>query len=434
MNMDIKKFLGFLVFSLFLSFSYASPVLAGNDSPSPPHKSYPNLAWEVSERKTAIVYVFNATPYAMALKNNPFTDSNYSESPQTYDATPIVYSPSGLPRTIPPKYAAPFVISWMDTGDSADKVNKEAVITYNMQNVDSTKMYTPAACTVNPQVGQADILLEFDRVKPNSTGMASAVGKLILSSVASLTDLVGFVTEGNPIAFAGFFVAACELPEEIKDINELNDKDADQLYFSAFVVGSKDTVPTNSNPDTITQIPQISYLDATPSTVDDPSSDGVATQHAAGHGCPQSDIVVTTALLRDKKASEGNFDGVLPVVLVVVAENNDWQKAISPTTNVTMQASPAGYKISQRLKRESKAGMKAYWILLRSLAKDDSRLFIDAYTAIRAHKTLTHDQEDCLARVASALEKHTTTVQPASTPVKSPVHNTTLPKNKLERK
>lgn len=434
MNMDIRRILGLLVFSLFLSLSNTVPAFAGNDSPSPPHPSYPNLAWDVSERKIAVVYVFNATPYAMALKTSPFVDSNYSESPQDYEGTPIVYSPSGLPRTIPANYAAPFVISWMDTGSNAEDVYKEAVITYNMQNVDSTKMYTPAGCTVNPQIGPVDVLLEFDRVKPDSSkGMAGAVGKLILSSVASLTDIVGFVTEGNPVAFAGFLVAAAELPEEIMDINEIHNESWDQVYFNAFVVGSADASPTNGNPNTISQIPQISYLQGDTSSPDNPQNDGVATQHAAGHGCPQSDIVVATALLREKTASDGNFDGGLQTVLVVVAENNDWQKALSTTANVTMQASPAGYKISQILKREGKTGKKAYWTLLRSLSRDDSRLFVDAYAAIRAHKPLTHDQEDCLARVAAAMEKHATTVQPAAS-AKSPVHNTTLPKNKLERK
>lgn len=431
MIFDIKKILKFLLILLFLSSSDATPALAGNDSPSPPHPTYPNLAWDVSERKTAVVYVFNATQSPMTLKNSPFTDASYSESPQSYDAAPMVYSPSGLPRTIPAKYAAPFVISWMDTGSSADKVYKEAVITYNMQNVDSTQMYTPDGCTVNSQKGPVDVLLEFDRVKPDSSkGMAGAVGKLILSSVASLTDLVGFVTEGNPIAFAGFLVAAAELPEEIMDINEIHNESWDQVYFNAFAVGSADASPTNGNPNTITQIPQISYLQGDTSSPDNPQNDGVATQHAAGHGCPQSAIVVATALLREKKASDGNFDGGLPTVLVVVAENNDWQKALSPSTNVTMQASPAGYKISQQLKSEGKNGRKGYWTLLRSLSKEDNRLFIGAYAAIRASKALTHDQEDCLARVAAALEKHAATVPSA----KSSVHNTTLPKNKLERK
>lgn len=435
MNMDSKKILRILVVSFFLSLSYATPALAGNDSPSPPHPAYPNLAYEVFERKTAVVYLFNATPYAMTLKNSPFTASNYSESPQTYDAPPMVYTPSGLPRAIPAKYAAPFVIAWMDTGNSADKVQKETVITYSMPNVDSTKMYKDASqCTVNPQIGPVDILLEFDRVKPNSSkGMASAVGKLILSSVASLTDLIGFATEGNPIAFAGFLVATAELPDEIKEINELNDTSADQMYLSAFVVASKDSSPTNSNPDTISHVPQFSYLDATPENVDNPSSDGVYAQHTDTNGCPQSDIVVATALLREKKASDGNFDGVLPTVLVVVAENADWQKALSESTSVSMQASPAGYKITQLLKQGGKPGKKAYRTLLRSLNKDDSRLFVGAYGAIREHKPLTHDQEDCLARVATALEKRATTVQPA-TPAKSSEHNTTLPKTKLERK
>ena len=88
-------------------------------------------------------------------------------------------------------------------------------------------------------------------------------------------------------------------------------------------------------------------------------------------------------------------------------------------TQVEMQASAAGHKITQYLKREGKKGHIAFIKLARSLNHRELVLFDNAYKALEEKKALSREQEVLLAAFAEALEKHATSLPQMKNP---PLH------------
>ena len=346
----------------------------------------------------------NTTPYNMTFKNGPFVNHVTQQAVQgDYDEGPIIYTPSGIPYQIPPRTGGSFVVSWQDTGKDADHVFPEADITYTLKSVDSSDLYLSGACTTNAAIGDVDLHLEFDRVKETKS-LKSEIFKTILHTTAMLVDATEFVLEGNPIAFAGFVVAATETAEDIASLVNGANESWDQIYVNSFVV------PANNN---------LSYVPGIVSkyTSSDTASqyDGIATQQPAANGCPQSDIVVQVAMLREKPpTSGGHLNGQLPAVLVTVSTYKDWMAATAATTSVSLQASSSGNKISQQLKREGRSGQKAFFKLVRSMKKPDLDILKAAYRAIEDKKALSQEQELKLAELATAFEKHLTSMPTSS--------------------
>ena len=426
MNMVVRRTLGSLLFSLFIALVFITPAFADDNSPAPPHPNRPNLGMDMS-RQTVIVYVANTTPYAMTLKDPNSSDFPFKDQPSDTTA-PVVFAPSGIPYQIPANYGASFVVAWKDAGDN---VFKETNLTYTMENVDVTKDFggVPPVCTgpannrtgccTNAYIGPVDIHLELDRVKKNSTGLKAEIGQLILSTVHAVVDFGEFVTEGNPVSLLQFMKSADEMKNTVVEINNKHNSDYDQIYVNSYAI-------SNSN-----------NLDNTPALVGqltgDPSkyapNDGIATQQSDANGCRQSGVVVAVSLLRAQVPTYGTFDGGLPVVLVSLFTDADWQAGYAASASVSAQETPAGYRIKQHLQREGKPGLKALRALVHSLRPQDFRLMSEAYGAIATHKALTREQEAFLVRFADALEKHATSL-PALTTPQSAEHKTPVHKSK----
>ena len=396
MNTSSKKILGSLIVSLFLAMAFTTPAFAG--SPSAPYPERPNLIWDVSDRKTAVVHLVNTTPYSMVLATTPFVNKVYQQAPQDYDEGPIVFAPSGVPTKIPAQSGASFVISWLDTGSGASDVKADAVMVYTIKDVDSSGMYTDTGCTVNAKKGDVSLQLEFDRVK-QTKNLRSDIFHVILNATAFIVDGLTIVAEPeDALAWAGFVTNAAELAADVTEINE-NNEDWDQIYFNSYILaydGNAEKIPgiyTYSDADTAAQY------------------DGLYTQHGSTAGCPQSSLVVGTAILREKTASHKALDGNIPVVLVAVATSTDWSAGINATTSVSLSASKAGHQINEQVKREGKKGRIALFKLFRTMSQADRRVIDSAYKSINTHTPVTSQQEAMLEKLAAAFEKHATTMQ-----------------------
>ena len=71
MSVSAKKLFTCLLVSCLFSVAVAAPAFADKMSgPSDDLKGRPNMAWNVSERKTVIVHVLNATKFNMVLKSS----------------------------------------------------------------------------------------------------------------------------------------------------------------------------------------------------------------------------------------------------------------------------------------------------------------------------------------------------------------------------
>lgn len=407
MNTGMRKPWFLLALTLLLTVLFVPTVLAG--SPSPAHPKYPYIVWDVSARKTVVVHVVNATPYSIDYKDSTFANAILSSTAyaQNYanNDPAIAFSPSGIPTKIPVKTGTSFVISWLDTGDNAERVLPTAYLNYTINNVDSSSMYTASGCTINPQKGNVRLLLNFDRVK-ETRSLSSDIYKLVLHTTSTLVDALELVAEPlNPLAWAGFATASQEAIEDIVEINKKN-ASSDQLFASAFIASYDDNM--NSLPGI-----KSDYTDDTASNYD-----GIVTQQIAANGCPQSSLMVAVALLREKGADASTLNGNLPALLVVISTFQDWEAAVAASSNTSLQASKAGYQISQQLQREGKTGRKNLFKLVRTLGASDLHLLHSAYHSIRTHQTLSHEQEVLLERLAAALANHASTL-PATPAVKN---------------
>ncbi len=409
MKTGARKTLGCLVLAVLLFVSFVTPVFAG--SPSPPWPSRPNLVWDVSSRKTAIVHLVNTTPFDMSLTTNPFVNKVYQQAPQDYDEGPIVYSPSGVPTKIPKQSGASFVISWLDTGSGASDVKAEAVMVYTMA-VDTGDNYSDSLCGTNGKKGNVNLQIEFDRVK-QTKNLKSEIFKTVLNATSVIVDGLTMIAEPeDALAWAGFITNSVELVTDCKEINE-NNEDWDQIYVNSFILASDGNV--NKLPSIITDYGSDENTAS--------QYDGVATQQSTTNGCPQAYIVVGSAILREKQASHKTLDGNVPVLLVALATSTDWEAAISASTEVSLSASKAGYQISQQVKREGKNGRKALFKLVRTMSPGDLAILKSAYSSIQAHKALSQEQEGVLAKLAAAFEKHAATMQTGSTTKTSTTQN-----------
>lgn len=400
--MGVKKSAVCLAVSLMVSSVFALPAFAS--SPSPPHPDRPNLAYDTTIRKTAVVHMVNATPYNLVFKSGPFVDHVTQQAAQDYDEGAIIYSPSGVPHQIPAKTGGSFVVSWLDTGSNASTVYPEADIVYTLQNVNSSDLYGAGGCITNALTGNVDLHFEFDRVKQTKE-LAGEIFKTILHTTATLVDLTEFVLEGNPVAFVGFVTAAAETAEDIESMVNSANSSSDQIYVNAYIVAASNN---------LSYVPSIVSLYTSTDTA--AQYDGIATLQSAANGCPQSDIVVQVALLREKSPSSGgHLNGQLPTVLVTLATYQDWMAAsVLTTTSVSAQESAAANKIALQLKREGRNGQKILFKLVRSLKHHDLDIVKGAYHNIAAKKPLTKEQELKLAELAAAFEKHQTAMPSSS--------------------
>lgn len=417
MNKKSKKIVGTLFVFLFLILASVSPVLASSPS-TPAHPKYPYIVWDVSIRKTVVVHVLNATPYVMEYKDSTFANAVVSSTTpvQNYanSAPPIAFTPSGIPYKLPAKTGASFAVSWLDVNDKAASVLANAYVNFQLDNVDSSSMYTVAGCTINPQIGNVRLLLNFDRVK-ETRNLKSEIYKTILHTSAALVDALEIAMEpANPLAWAGFITASQEAAEDIKTLNSENQSE-DQLFVSAFVP------QYNNNMDLLPGIISLYQSDEGASDYD-----GITTQQPSGNGCPQSSLAVGLAVLREKAPDAKSLDGSLPAVFLVVATIQDWTAAGAADATVTRQDSPAGYEISQQLKREGKNGRKALFKLVRTMNASDLHMMQSAYNSIHAHKPLSQHQEALLAKLAAAFAKHAETM-PAEGGVNRPGSNISGP-------
>lgn len=391
-------------------------------------KGRPNLVWDVMDRKTAIIYVINTTPYDMVYKSGDFKDQlggiDHPEQSPWADLDPFIFSPTGIPHKIPGRSGTGFVVSWLDTAAPSayndNEIKQDASLNYTMKNVDSSYLYTP---NCGPLVGDVDIHMAWARSK-ETTSLGSTLFKTVLHASALVTDSIELVMEGSAIALYGALISAAELTEDVLEINDKNN-DTDQMFFSAYAVGkSGDTTqhptiyPTTPRDDTKTEDSKTAA-----------KYDALYSELAPASGCPQSYIVSSMAILREKSASHGNLDGHLPIVFVTLLTYQDWQLYASSQTQVSLQESVAGHKITQHLQREKRKGQVAFIKLGRTLKPAESRLFIEAYQTLRSHKRLSNEQESLLARFAEALEKREK-VLPADTAPKIQPHHTPVTRTK----
>ena len=400
MEMSANKTIGCLLLSLLLTITVFVPVNAEKEELSgPAAPGRPNVVWDVSNRRTAIVHIINTTPYDMDLKNEPFQDRNgIDQAVQTVTADPqerpFVFTPSGIPENIPARSGTSFVISWMDTYyDGHYSVYPDAQVIYTMRNVDASYSFN----NCSPMVSNVDILLAFNRVQ-ETTSLESGVFKTSLHTAALLVDTTEFLLEGNPVAFVGALMSAAELTEDVIDINEEND-DSDQVYFAAY------SIPNSGSLDS--DFPGAYTIGDEAVDKDEAAKhDGLYAQHGpTGAGCPQTYIIAYTSLLREQKADGENLNGHLPVIFVTLVTMQDANSIKNANTQVSQNASPAGYRISAYIQREGMKGQKAFIRLARTLSPNDASLLTEAYAAIRSHHALSHEQEALLGRFAVALEK-----------------------------
>lgn len=424
MNTRVQKFLHIGVVCCLFSLLFAAPAFASKMSgPSDDLQGRPNMAWNVSERKTAIVHVLNATPFPMVLKtSSDFADHSLpTDKPVQYQDSaiaPFVFSPTGIPHNIPAKQGTSFIVSWLDTAataENADNIYPTTNLVYTMQNVVSSK---DSSC-----FGNVDINLGFNRVT-HQKELKSEYFALGLHCASAVIEGLTLVSEPNMIALLGFLNAGAEIAEDSVDINE-SKENSDQLYFNAFVVSA--TKATN--------YPNIyTFNSGTMTTSDAPEYDGFYTQHGDTQGCVQEYIVPTVILMREKSADHTKLNGHLPQVLVVLTDSVTWNSArnavLSSTTGISASVSPAGAQISQYLKRTGKKGAGEFVRLARTLSPAEGRMFNEAFAAVRGHKALSREQEALWARFAAALEKHATELEPAKGQVNKAADNST-PTHKL---
>ena len=417
MNIGVKKVFCSLVFSMLLTVAFTTPAFADKMSgPSEDLKDHPNMAWNVSERKTVIVHVLNATKFNMTLKSSSdFKDHSLpTDKPVQYQDSnidPFVFSPSGIPHSIPAKQGASFVVSWLDTAATAendDNIYPTTNLVYTMQNVVKD---TDSTCS-----GNVDINLGFNRIT-HTKELKSEYFALALHCSSALIEALTLAAEPNMVALLGFLNAGAEIAEDSIEINESKD-DSDQIYFNAYVVSA--TKATNY-PNIYTPVDGNSMDTGTA-----PQYDGFYTQHGDTQGCAQSYIVPTVVLMREKSAGETHLSGHLPQVLAVLVDSDTWksaQQAVkSSTSTISAAVSPAGYQISQQLKRDRRKGEAAFIRLAKTLSPSDRHVFNAAYDALLAHKTLSRDQEALMLRFATALEKHATALEPAARQTSTDAH------------
>jgi hypothetical protein len=400
MEMGANKTIVCLLFSLLLTITVFVPVNAEKEELSgPAEPGRPNVVWDVTNRRTAIIHIINTTPYDMDLKNEPFQDRNgIDQAVQTVTADPqerpFVFTPSGIPENIPARSGTSFVVSWMDTYyDGHFNVYPDAQVIYTMRNVDAS----PSFKTGSPMVSNVDILFAFNRVK-ETTSLESGVFKTSLHTAALLVDTTEFLLEGNPVAFVGALMSAAELTEDVIDINEEND-DSDQVYFAAYPIAKSGSLDSD--------FPGAYTIGDEAVDKDEAAKhDGLYAQHGpTGAGNPQTYIIAYTSLLREQKADDEKLNGHLPVVFVTLVTMQDVDSIQNANTQVSQHASPAGHRISAYLQREGLNGQKAFIRLARTLSPNDARLLTEAYKTIRSDHALSHEQEALLVRFAVALEK-----------------------------
>lgn len=430
MNMNTRKNLILLTISCLFSLFLTTPTFASKMSdPSDDLKGRPNMAWNVSERKTAIVHVLNATKFNMVMKNSSdFKDHSIAtDKPVQYQDSkvdPFIFSPTGIPHNIPAKQGASFVISWLDTASTSendDNIYPNTNLVYTLQNVMKDN---DSSC-----VGNVDINLGFNRVT-HQKELMSEYFALGLHCTSALIEGLTLISEPNIVALLGFLNAGAEIAEDSIAINESKD-DSDQVYFNAFVVSA--TKATN--------YPGIyTFNSGSMTTSNAPEYDGFYTQHGDTQGCVQEYIVPTVIMMREKKADNAALNGHLPQVLVVLTDSVTWNSArnavLSSTTGITAAVSPAGYQMSQYLKRTGRKGEGEFVKLARTLSPGESRMFNEAFDAIRGHKAVSREQELLLARFVSAMEKHANSLEPikgrsnTATENNAPVHKLPVQKNK----
>ena len=426
MNKGVEKILCSLVFSMLLAFS-AAPSAYAEELTSPKYPGRPNVAWDVSLIEVVVVHVLNTTPYDMQIEStNGKVDSDFKDFytvnsvyPQEKgtSVSPTAVTPSGIPYKIPAKSGASFIVSWLDTASSggkqfnADEVYPDLNITYTMKQVVSN---WPAQNCPNPTTGDVKILLDFNRVKQQQKSLKGDIFQLIVSGAAFVVDAAEFVVEPNPLSFMGYLISAEEIGSTAKEIAERSSS-SNQAYFSAYVLpkgnSTTDNFPAAYAP------PNKGY-----SSNDQAAPyDGLYSQHGPnGGGCPQAYIIPAVMVQRETGPDQGKLDGHLPVVFVTLATSVDWNSAMMSLNQPTMQASSAGYKITQYLNREGKKGHVAFIKLARTLNHNELVLLDGAYKAIEQKKALSREQEALLEVFAEALEKHATSLPTMKNP---PAHN-----------
>lgn len=407
MNKDNKKIFYSLAVSLLFVLSAVSPAYA-EGATNPLYPGRPNVVWNETSRSTVVVHIFNTTGYEMDLASSDFKDIDYPTDyhPQygSTKASPFAFSPSGIPQKILKQSATSFVVSWLDTalkdGFNNDNVLADLNIVYTMKQVNSSSAYNQSACP-NPTTGDVTIHLDFNRVKEVQKSLKGEVFKLIAHSAEFLLDGAESVIEPNPIVLTGFLLSAYEIASDSKEIAE-RDGSSNQVYFSAYALPQSNNATSN--------FPGVyggTNLNATSSDAAAPY-DGLYSQQGTTQGCPQAYIIPAVLVQRETGPSDGSLSGHMPVVFVTLATVSDWEAAIASQTKVTMQASSAGYKITQQLQREGRKRHAAFIKLTRTLNRNERELFDGAYKAIRDKKALTREQEALLLRFAEALEKHET--------------------------
>lgn len=419
MNKGFKKILGLLVVALSFGLAAAPPVYAES---SPAYPDRPNVVWDVSERKTVIVHLINATNFPLQFASSDFSDKVYKDARVQYYAgngnsfepsplDPFAFSPSGIPHQIPAKRTAAFVVSWLDTAgvkgnaSNADQVMPDVNLQYTMKGV--TTNYDKSSCPNGVTAGDVLLHMDFNRVKHTKDGLAGDIFKLMVSSTALVVDSIEMALEPNPISLAGFLISATEIAEDSEEIHQKNsDSDSDQLYFNAYVVAA------NGNMSQIPEIHKSADMGVTETAKEAAPYDGLYTIHDLTAGCPQAYIVPVVALEREMAASKGDLSGHLPAVVVALVTEPDIVAAMNSQTKVTVQASAAGYRMTQHLQREGHKGQVAFIKLARSLSPSNRALLDGAYKEIHAKKPLSRDQEDFLLKFAIALEKHETKLEP----------------------
>ncbi|HWR38712.1 MAG TPA: hypothetical protein VN611_04365 [Patescibacteria group bacterium] len=381
---------------LWLMFLLAAPGPAFAGAPSPPHPDRPNVVWDVSAQKTVIVHLLNATPYNMVLKSSPFSNSNYQQEVQgQYDEGAIMFTPSGIPQTVPKNSGRSFVVTMLDNGSNASDVAGEYDMLYTLQQVDASSVFQPGACTINPVKADVDVHLEFDHVK-ESKSLKGDIFDTVVEGLKVIVEGGEIVASGGEEGWFHFLESSAALAEDIATtINDANES-SDQGYFNAFVVSYNNQLDTS--------LPGIT----TSATDSDTAAQyaGISTQQPYSHGCPQSIIEVPVVILREKGPNSKELNGNLPVILAAVVTQSDQTGAQVCLAKVSPESSRAGNKIMNLLKSEGLNGRKAVLKLFRTLDYQEISQLRETYKAIAGHKRLTEKQEDLLEQVAVALEKH----------------------------
>ncbi|HWR38543.1 MAG TPA: hypothetical protein VN611_03515 [Patescibacteria group bacterium] len=431
MRIGSKKALGSLIFSIFFALTAAAPAYADKTTgPLYPHA--PNLVWNVKNRSTVVVHILNTTPFDMQMARNGFANYYYGDNgpwhPQDgyTQQNSGVFSPSGIPYTIPRQSGASFVVSWLDTalnkGYDKSDVFADVSIDYTMKQVLSN--YPAADCYNGVTSGDITVHLDFNRVKQEQNSLKSAFFSTVVDGAILLDQVISNIEDPSPTAILGYLLSAASLSSDAKELEE-HDGDSNQAYFSAYVLPPGNSL-TNGYP---------GIHNADPCTTTDASDAapyaGLYSQQPTATGCPQAYIISAVAVQREVSPDDGKLDGHLPAIFVVLVTIDNWTQAMELLTPVSAQASPAAYMITQQLQREGRKGQIEFVKLRRTLSSSDRAMFDEAYKTIWQKKALSHEQEAFLLRFAEALEKHA--AQLVETPEKhtlsqpqtntSPVHH-----------